>query len=463
MMMEHSRSTIQTSESIGKKVYKFQSEKFNPFELENNPNQNIKHSTTPISLKVNNSFESSPDFGSDSQPDQSPKISLNMDSITRFLTPLSFSRGLLNEKELSEFHTEVLKRQTINRFFRTSLAVKNSFRRELIYFAYRLCQKLGFSSYTYYLSVAYLDVVLYNYSINDSQKQICVYMTVMVAAKFEEKIEIIPSFAYSVRFFENKFPESAFVHYEKVIVECLGWQLNVKTPFLILDFFLNKGVVTEMEGTQLFGTNRVEDSLSLFRKQASFILDLTSHHYCFNEFRSDVVAASAIICTRISFGLPIWSSALAAQLRLDWSQLEQCVLQLAEFLKNSDDNFHIRNKESFEKLICCFKNRTIEDMISKQLSNISCNCEPNKENLISQKVTDPKNTSTRQRISYGLQNIPQKRIGKTGKEAVQSSQFQGLFFENSFEENEKKKDVEKRISRRDAIALRKSFVPSTYE
>ena len=346
--------------------------------------------------------------------------------------------------DIEEYHTNILKCQLINKFFKPSLSLKNAFRKELFFFAWKLCKKLEYSMHTYHLSIAYIDVIMYHFSISESQKEICAYVSVLTAAKFQEKNELIPTLKDSVIFFENNFSDLAFMHYEQVILECLCWQLNIKTPYVFLDMFLSKQLITEEETMSHFKPGNHKECMSAFHQLSNFFLDICIQDYSFNEFNSDVFAISSIVCVRRCLNMEAWNSNLERLFRVEWNQIENCVFKLIQSTKRNESEIYKVYSVQLEHLNNLIKINVLKKM--KENDRIAKFDSENSENKSNAKHD---NTSETFRKEVTPQNENTEKNGKNYFEKkVKNSN--GAFFEDSIQKNTidktKKKENQKRLS-----------------
>lgn len=239
----------------------------------------------------------------------------------------------------AELHFQnLVSRQHLNRFYKENLVSVSVFREEMLTFVWTVCKNLKCSLNTYYLAVSYLDVIFAHYSLNKSQSRVCAYSAVILAAKLEEKVDRIPQMSEAIEYFENAFDEKTFLHYEDVIFRCLSFQLNVKTPFTLMNAYLTLGVVTDEECLRVVAKEQLEEFVSFLEHLAGFFLEIAIQNYEFNKFSSQVVAAASIVCAKRCLGLDAFGAQSLNNLRLEWSDLEACVEQLLHStrLSNSD-------------------------------------------------------------------------------------------------------------------------------
>jgi hypothetical protein len=244
---------------------------------------------------------------------------------------------------IAELHFEHLTaKQHSNRIFKENLASVTTVRGDLISFCWSVCKQLTFSLSTYYLSLAYLDAVFAHYAIKEAQARICAYSAVMLAAKLEESVDKIPTMADTLSFFQNVYDDATFRHYENVIFQCMGFQLNLKTPYTLLNAYLAMGMVEEDELLGQIAPTQLDDFCTAFESLAAFFLEVSALEYEFNRFTSQTVAAATIVCARWCLGLEEIGTATMATLRLTWEDLTECLLRMVEATKRSNSQMTIK-------------------------------------------------------------------------------------------------------------------------
>lgn len=269
----------------------------------------------------------------------------------RYVRSLAFRVADLDDPFLDLYFATLTTKQHTNRVYVKALPIAVAGRTELINFCWSVCKQLGYSLSTYYLSLAYLDAVLAQFSIKQFQGRICAYSAVTLAAKLEECVDKIPTMSETLSFFQNVFDDETFEHYERVIFQCLGFQLNMKTPYTLLNAYLTMGVVTEEELLDRILPEQTEDFCISFENLAAFFLEVGTLEYQFNKFSSQKVAASAILCARWCIGLSDLDSVALESLRLKWEDVEGCLLMLAEAAsQKSDSKLSLKVKEKLIEL-----------------------------------------------------------------------------------------------------------------
>lgn len=219
--------------------------------------------------------------------------------------------------------TEMVKKQSFNRFFNAQ-ANHISYRSELISFVEEVAIKLEYTDATYYLGIAILDALLSLYSVDLSQVKLVGYMALNLAAKIHENSAKIPELTSVVQLFENKFDIEEIANCENLLAQVLGYNVNLKTPYTFVDYFLSRGVVSEMDIGR-FNTTQIHEKTAQFEKLVAFFLQISASHYEFYKFTSVAVATSVIACARKLMGFDcIWTDDLENLTQVSSDAIEQC-------------------------------------------------------------------------------------------------------------------------------------------
>lgn len=292
----------------------------------------------------------------------------------------------------------MIKKQCVNRIYRDSLNSNKHLRCEMFNFAWSFCKYFKYSLQTYFLSIAYIDVVVSRYSIADSQIRVCVYACVLLAAKLEENLDKIPLLKDSVRNFEDKYDEKVFSHYENVVFQCLDWNLNVQTPFSFLHFFLSKGVLTEDEVLLVIQQHQIEAFMRSFDQIVLVFLEIALQQYKFNRFSSQVVAISVIVCTRVCLKLRSWTEELRNLTLLEWVDVEDCISMLLSETKSANIELYTQFENSliqFERFI--LKNKKMQKSSALQKRKSKVQESPIEDEFCEKSTTETKRTRDRKK------------------------------------------------------------------
>ena len=233
---------------------------------------------------------------------------------------------------------ELLKKQGQNRYYNAQ-ADHLSYRQELISFIEEISAKLEYTEATFYLAVSMIDALLSLYSVDRGQIKMVGFMALTLSAKMLESTNKIPDQEAIVQLFEGQFDIREVANCESLLAQVLGYNLNIKTPYTFLEYFLSKGVIsnTDLNCTE---NREIETRIAQFEKSVQFFLKLSSQYYEFYRFTSVAVATSVIACARKLLGFDyIWTSDLENLTQVSWESIEHCVDMLYQAVSYSYPDF----------------------------------------------------------------------------------------------------------------------------
>lgn len=237
--------------------------------------------------------------------------------------------------------TEMIKKQALNRYFNAQANHLN-YRSELISFVEEVSTKLEYSDATFFLAVAILDALLSLYSVDRTQIKLVGFMALNLAAKIHENNQKIPELAAVVQLFENQFDVDEISNCENMLAQVLGYNLNIKTPHSFVDYFLSKGVVSDID-LGAVSSAQLRQKTAQLDKVVSFFLQASVGYYEFYKFTSIAVSTAVIACARKLMGFEaVWSNDLENLTQVSWDAIEQCTMMLYEAAMRSVPELSLR-------------------------------------------------------------------------------------------------------------------------
>lgn len=225
--------------------------------------------------------------------------------------------------------TEMIKKQAINRYYNAQ-ANHMAYRSELIGFVEEVAAKLEYKEATFFLAVAVLDALLSLYSVERSQIKLVGFMALNLAAKIHEVSHKIPELTAVVQLFENQFDIDEISNCENMLAQVLSYNLNIKTPHSFVEYFLSKGVVSDVD-LGMLPASQIKLKTAQLEKVISFFLQTSASYYEFYRFTSIAVSTAIIACSRKLMGLEsVWTNDLENLTQVSWDAIEQCTLMLYE-------------------------------------------------------------------------------------------------------------------------------------
>lgn len=294
----------------------------------------------------------------------------------------------------------LLKNQNKNRYYNISPPHK-SYRKTLINWIKNLLRMLKYSQSTYHLSIAILDSVFSMCVVKEEEIKLVGFICLFMAGKMNEKEDKIPSIEEVVGHFKNEFCRKQFWNCENTIFELLKFNLNIKTPFVFLSYFLYRGILN-CEDVFYYDTNEelVEEILVFFEDLSLKILDFSLDLYDFYQFISVAVASACIACARKIFGCKVvWTKELFELTSLSWNSIEDCSNFLFKtFVENNCELIeviNIRKKELMHRVRKSF------EIVKTPIKN--CKSKENNFSTVSKVDQKNKNLFTSEEKIYPLE------------------------------------------------------------
>lgn len=241
--------------------------------------------------------------------------------------------GNFSDIEFANFDSEVLLETLRSKEIQhrnTALRLSNQRERsEIIEKCLTLSRKCQFSGKTYYLSVAYIDVVLSRFSVRHAHKQLIGMVCVFLAAKMTEKNNRLLPLENYLHIADCLFSPDQFFTCEAFICNLLHYKLNVPTAFDFLNLFCGRGFICE-DDLNDFNSDFClkEQAASSAERLALLYLEFCVRWYEFSQFRPSVVAVSCMIWARKVLNFCPWTAELEALTQLKVEDVAPCMALL---------------------------------------------------------------------------------------------------------------------------------------
>lgn len=229
---------------------------------------------------------------------------------------------------------QLVLKQTKNRYFNPQ-AHHVGYRAKVIGWMSSLVKKFAYSESTFHFAVGYFDAVLSLYTVTLKQIKLISYICLYLAAKMEERDGKIPSIEEAFKLFDNEFSSAEIINCEKLVFKILDYQLNIKTPYAFVTFFLSRGVLfaSELPAEAQADAQGFADRLE---KLVNDLVRRSLNNYAFYRYSSIAIAASAVALARRMSGLKCpWSDSLQAMTMLSWQSIQECFLLLEKEVQAS--------------------------------------------------------------------------------------------------------------------------------
>lgn len=166
------------------------------------------------------------------------------------------------------------------------------------------------SPLTIHCAVRYLDRVLSSLDVAKNRLQLVAMACILIAAKFEEAEEIIPTLCELNECSNNAYSIDALKEMEVSVLRHLNWSLALVTPIHFLHFYQARGIIFQND---LFegGPGNRRSALKYVKKYADFFAELCLQEYAFQQYLPSIMAAAVIAAARRAVKIdPIWNNEL---------------------------------------------------------------------------------------------------------------------------------------------------------
>lgn len=178
--------------------------------------------------------------------------------------------------------------------------------------------------------VGFLDRVLQQVEVMHDRLQLVALCSLIIAAKYEEAEEDVPPLKTLLNRCKQAFEKRVVNQMEVLILNRIGWNLNVVTPIHYLGFHARRGVVfpeDTMAGRPL--SPAVPEYMS---KYLDFFADLCAQEYSFERFPPSVLAGAIVVAARRALALtPMWNPRLSEIVGLREEQVAAAVVDVWKY------------------------------------------------------------------------------------------------------------------------------------
>lgn len=206
--------------------------------------------------------------------------------------------------ESSQLLTNMIKKQNDNRFFNTD-SCHLEVRQSLIDFVTEIGLELAFKDLTIHSAIAMFDAVFSLYLIKKEQMKMIAYVSLHLSAKMHENNGKLPKLSQISQLFQNVYTLSDLEECERSIFKILNFKTNLITPFVFIEFFLSKGLISNKDRKSLgkkLSTAQFERKIHRFEDLVYHYINLSLAYYEFYQFSPIAIATAAILCARKDIG-----------------------------------------------------------------------------------------------------------------------------------------------------------------
>ena len=198
-------------------------------------------------------------------------------------------------------------------------------RRYLVDWLAIIFEKIGSSYGILHLSVTLMDYFMDNHDIPEPQLHLVALTCFLLAAKFDEIENRIPTIEQLNFFVHNSFERSEFHAMELLLLDHFSWNVDLPTAASFVDMFLVHSVLDDdsHSGRPL---NNCTKARVYVKKYVHYFLEISLQDHKFLSFKPSVVTAAAVAAARSCLHLtPTWKPALVEITGYEYFEVCECV------------------------------------------------------------------------------------------------------------------------------------------
>lgn len=194
-----------------------------------------------------------------------------------------------------------------------------AYRRVLVDWMCELGEVFRIQKTTMHVAIGYLDRILQDVSVSRARLQLVALCCLLIATKYEEAEENVPSVRVLAEYTNNTYQPSMIHQMEIMVLTRLSWSLTVVTPLHFLGLYIEKGMIFTTDTMQ--GVPLIPKVPRYVKKYVEFFADLTLQEYAFQRYLPSKLAAAIVAASRRALSIrPLWNKALTEL--VGYSQLD---------------------------------------------------------------------------------------------------------------------------------------------
>ncbi|XP_031554295.1 cyclin-J-like [Actinia tenebrosa] len=197
-------------------------------------------------------------------------------------------------------------------------------RRFLVDWLAIICEKIDSSHGVLHLAVCYMDFFMDKFIIQESQLHLLALSCMLLAAKFEENEDKIPTIATLNKFVNDIFKQAEYHQMELLLLNFFKWNIDLPTPVHFMEYYLARALM-DLDGENgivLVDTSRIT---TYMRKYVHYFLEISLQDHIFLSFAPSLITSSAIAASRICLKLsPSWTTHLEKVTNYSWEKIAPC-------------------------------------------------------------------------------------------------------------------------------------------
>ena len=221
-----------------------------------------------------------------------------------------------------DVHELMRERENIHRTYNPE-AKWLQYRRVLVDWMCEAGDEFGLHISTMHVAVMYLDRLLHAVSVNRNELQLVAIACILIAAKYEEVEEVVPTLSEMNRHAQWAFSAEAIQRMEFEVLRKLNWCLGTFTPLHFASYFMSKGVLFEADTMQ--GRSLAQKVPKYMKRYIEFFADLCLQDYAFQRFSPSMMAAAIVMASRKALGIrPLWRDELSTNTQYKKNDINPC-------------------------------------------------------------------------------------------------------------------------------------------
>lgn len=208
----------------------------------------------------------------------------------------------------------------------TSSSPQLKLRRFLVDWLAVFSERIKSSHGVLHLAVYYMDLFMDKFDIDERKLYLVALSCLLLAAKFEENEDKIPTISTLNAYVHNLFSAPEFHQMELLLLNFFSWNLDLPTPVHFMEYYLIHAIsATDCQS----GGRSLEDNtkpMAYTRKYVHYFLEIALQDHSFLAFPPSVITSAAVAASRLRLHLcPSWTPLLIKVTSYTWEQIAPCV------------------------------------------------------------------------------------------------------------------------------------------
>jgi hypothetical protein len=197
------------------------------------------------------------------------------------------------------------------------------YRRYLVDWMCEVGEELRLHHSTIHVAVKYLDRILPVVKVERHQLQLVALSCIMVASKFEEAEDFVPSVSELNEYTKLDYTPEMIQQMEVEVLNRLDWRLTAITPLHFLGYYLGKGCLFCSDMRQ--GRPLIDKLPKYMKKYVDFFANLCLQEYSFEFYNQSELAGAILMASRRALQItPQWRPELTQLTGYSQESITKC-------------------------------------------------------------------------------------------------------------------------------------------